>query len=112
MSRAGAMDWRLAFDAPTQVPNGQGGRINGWSELCTVNAHVRFLRGSEPVIAARLAGKQPVVATVRKSSLTAQITTAFRMRDVRTGVEYNIRGIVPTADRAAFEITAESGVAV
>lgn len=112
MSRAGRMDQMVAFDAPTQVHNGQGGRINGWTQLCVVAANIRYLRGSEPVIAARLSGKQPVVVTVRKSSLTAQITTAFRMRDTRTGAEYNIRGIVPTADRAAFEITAESGVAV
>jgi len=34
------------------------------------------------------------------------------MRDVRTGVHYNIRSVVPTDDRQFLEITAESGVTI
>lgn len=107
---AGELNYLASFDAPTSVPNGQGGTITGWSEQCTVWAGVQFLRGGETVQAARLAGRQPVVVRVRAYSVTSQITPAWRMRI--GGAIYNIRAIVPSDDRAFYEITAESGVAV
>lgn len=110
MTATGKMTYLASFDAPVAASNGQGGTINAWAEQFTVWAAALFLRGGETVQAARLAGRQPVVVTVRRSAHTASIRLNWRMRI--SGVEYNIRAIVPTDDRAFYEITAESGVAV
>lgn len=107
---AGAMDYRMAFDAPVQEPNGRGGTINGWAERLQAFAAVTFLRGGEAVLGARLLGEQPVVVVIRFSGAAAEIRPSWRMRDVRSGVEFAIKGIVPSDDRAFWHITAISGV--
>lgn len=111
--RAGDLTFKIALDAPTQMPNGQGGMLQGWSEQYVCWANIRFLRGSETVIAARLAGRQPVVITVRNCAAARAVTVDWRIRDLRSGLEYNVRTApVPSQDRAWLEITAESGVPV
>lgn len=105
------LHYALAFDAPTQTPDGSGGTDAGWAERYACRAHLRFLRGSEAVIAARLEGRQPVVASIRACDAARAITPAWRMRDARNGTVYNIRAIAPSDDRRWVEITAESGVA-
>lgn len=109
---AGAMDYRVAFDRPVDTPNGQGGTLRGWSEQLQAFAQFTFLRGGETVIAARLAGRQPVVVKIRASAAAALIQTDWRMRDVRSGQAYNIRSIVPSDDRQFYQLTCEGGVAV
>ena len=109
---AQSLQQSIAFDEPTEASNGQGGTVQGWGERYRCRAHYRFLRGGETVQAARLEGRQPVVITVRSSSETRQVRTEWRIRDTRTGTEFNIRSIVPTEDRRFLEITAESGVAI
>lgn len=111
--QAGDLTFRVALDAPTQAANGQGGMLLGWAEQYRCAAHMRFLRGSEAVIAARLAGRQPVVITVRNCAAARAVTVDWRIRDVRSGLDYNVRTApVPSQDRAWLEITAESGVPV
>lgn len=100
----------IAFDSPTVSTDAAGGIETGWTEEFTTRAHFLYLRGGETIQAARLAGKQPVVATVRADTDTAQITTAWRMRDTARSVAYNVRSIVPTDDRRFYELTCESGV--
>ncbi|WP_347311369.1 head-tail adaptor protein [Defluviimonas sp. SAOS-178_SWC] len=102
----------IAFDAPTSTDNGQGGTILGWVERLCVRAEFRFLRGGETVLQARLAGQQTIVAKIRASAASREITPEWRMRDIRTSVVYNIRSIVPTDDRHYLELTCQSGVAV
>jgi SPP1 family predicted phage head-tail adaptor len=109
---AGAMDYRVAFDAPVRGDNGGGGETLSWAEQLQAFAQFTFLRGGEVVLAARLAGRQPLVVKIRASASAAAIRTDWRMRDVRSGVEYNIRSIVPSDDRQFFQLTCESGVAV
>lgn len=108
---AGRLDSAMAFDEPTQTPDGSGGTDAGWAERYACRASIRYLRGTEAVMAARLAGRQPVVVTIRDCNEARQITTAWRMRDERAGTIYNIRSIVPSDDRRWIELTAESGVA-
>lgn len=107
---AGSLYDKITFSTITEVPDGHGGFEPTPTDF-TVRANIRYLRGGETVQAARLTGKQPVVVTVRRSSATAALTTDDKMRDARTGTEYQIRAIVPTEDRQFMEITAESGVA-
>ncbi len=107
---AGKLDRRVAFDAPTSAPNGQGGSIAGWQERATVWANFRFLRGGEVVQSARLEGRQPVVVTIRSSTIAKMITPEWRMRDLRTGTIYAIRTCPPPGLEGFIELTCESGV--
>lgn len=113
---AGKYRYRVAFDAPTQTQDGSGGTEAGWTAVGTGSflcwADFRYLRGGETVQAARLSGRQPAVVTIRRNSVSAAVTPAWRMRDLRSGVIYNVRSIVPTDDRARLELLCESGVAV
>ena len=107
---AGAMDRRATFYSPVAKSDGQGGREDGWKNEFTVWSEFRFLRGSEPVVSARLTGKQPTVIKVRRSPDTDKINTDWHIEE--DGVKYNIRSIIRTDDRRFYEMTAESGVAV
>lgn len=123
--KAGDLTYRVAFDAPLELPDGSGGVETAWDldGAVVTRAHFRFLRGGETVQAARLSGRQPVVVTVRNSAAARTITAAWRMRDLNdgllasgdvwTGTVFNVRsGPVPSDDRRWLEFTVESGVAV
>jgi head-tail adaptor len=106
---------RVAFDALVRGSDGYGGEKLGWADPAAAFktvARFRYLRGGETVQAARLRGRQPVVATIRNCAAARAITTEHRMRDLVTGKEFNIRAIIETEDRRYLEITAESGVEV
>lgn len=105
---------RVAFDPPMLDADGYGGVETAWDTENTYecSADFLFLRGGETVQAARLEGRQPVVVSIRACTAARAITPAWRMRDRRSGMIYNIRAIVPTDDRKWIEITAESGVAI
>lgn len=109
--RAGDLDHRVAFDKPVGSVTPTGGQVTEWQEqIAGVWAAMKFLRGSETVIAARLSGRQPVVVTVRASGATRAIGPTWRMRDLRSGTIYAIRSIILSDDRAFVELTCESGV--
>jgi len=111
MKMAPKLQDRFAFDAPTSTPNGQGGTISGWAVQHECWAGVTYLRGTEPVIAARLVGVQPVVFRIRNCEAARAIRSDWRARDMRTGTEYAVKGNpVPTDDRAFLDIMATSGV--
>lgn len=109
--RAGQLYQSVEFHVMTKIPDGQGGYMEV-PQVITTRANFRFLRGGEVVLAARLSGKQPVVATVRLNSQTRRISPDSTMKDLRTGVRYNIRSVVSTDDRQFLEVTAESGVTI
>lgn len=109
--QAGKLSDRVAFDAPQVLQNGQGGTYQGWAEQHACWANLRFLRGGETALQGRLAGRQPVVITIRACAAARTITPEWRMRNTRTGTIYNLRSIIPTDDRMYLELTAESGVA-
>lgn len=111
MSSSGSMWHRLAFDAPTVTPNGQGGEVVGWAETFLAYGEIKWLRGGETVIAARLAGRQPAVIRIHLTAAALLVDPEWRMRDVRSGDVFNIRSIVPSDDRQYLELTAERGVA-
>ncbi|MCV0396959.1 MAG: head-tail adaptor protein [Rhizobiaceae bacterium] len=112
MSGAGELYEKVAFDRLEAIDDGYGGTVDQWTEQFTRRAGYTRLRGTEPVMAARLEGKQPTVIRVRVDSETRQITTDWRARDARSGEAFNIRSIARTNDRRWFDILAESGVAV
>lgn len=110
---SGDLDSFLAFDEPLINPDGYGGTETSWtSDVVQCWGKVRYLRGTEAVMAARLDGRQPVVVTIGAHPESERITSDWRMRDTRLGAVYNIRSVIPTDDRSQIELTAESGVAV
>ena len=111
--RAGDLSHRFTFASRDLVDDGRGNEVAGaWKDEFTTAAGLLYLRGSETVLASRLSGRQPVVITVRQNQHTRRITGEWRAKNAKTGELYNIRTIVPTDDRAGFEITAESGVTI
>lgn len=108
MPGAGQLKDRYRFDQRGADANGDplGPFEDGFARA----AETVWLRGSETVIAQRLAGQQPVVITVRACSQTRTITKAFRAVDVRSGEVFNITGVSPTRDDPGFlDILAVSG---
>jgi hypothetical protein len=82
----------------------------------TCSANIKPRLGGEDVLAARLTGVNLVNITVRKSPSAVQVDTAWRIKDQRSGVIYNIRSIIDPAEHLAdhdkfLEMLCEKGVA-
>lgn len=115
MTGAGALFEKVGFDPPVEADDGYGGKTVGWDEHGAVvrRAHFRYLRGGETVQAERLAGRQPVVVTVRADSATRALGSDWRMRDLVRGTVYAVKEPPRLSDdRLWLEILCESGVAV
>lgn len=112
---AGQLYEKVAFDRREQSnpdsPADYGNTESVFVEQFIRRAGFTYLRGTETVIAARLEGRQPVVVRMRSDSQTRTIAADWRMRDVRSGVEYAVRSIAPTTDRQWLDVLCESGVA-
>lgn len=82
----------------------------------TCAANIRPRLGGEQVLASRLTGTNLVNITVRQSTSTGLVDTAWRAKDERLGVVYNIRSIIDpdqnTPQHGRFwEMLCEEGVA-
>ena len=105
---------RVAFDRPTETPDGFGGSETDWTSLpdsYETRGQFIYQRGSEAIEAARLAGRSIYKVRIRSSAGARGITAAWRMRDLRRGTIYNIREIDTITDRQWVYLTVESGVA-
>lgn len=111
MSAAGELRERIAFDKITSTDSVYGTVAGAWVEQFQCRAGVRCLVGSEPVIAQRLLGVQPVVITVRSSTNTRLVDPSWRIRDANSGVVYQIKACTPDAKRMWIDILASAGVA-
>ena len=79
---AGALRDRIYLQRRDPGDDGFGNTLPEAGEFETaleVWANLRPLRGSETVIASRLAGRQPYIVTVRSSSETRQVNEAWRI---------------------------------
>lgn len=85
--RAGALRERVHCQFAAGGDDGWGGQpLPGAGEFATqftIAAGMRPRTGGEEVDAARLGGRQPFVVTVRNTSQSRQITTAWRLVDAR-----------------------------
>lgn len=106
---AGRLRESVRVMQPTSADDGLSTAITGAAEAFATRAHYRRLVGTEAVQAARLAGRQPTVITIRASAAARAIRTGWHILDARTGERFNIRGIVETEDRQFLEILAEGG---
>lgn len=107
----GELPERVSFAEPVSDINAGGGTTNGFVARFEVRAKFRYLRGGETVLAARLEGRQTIVAKVWRSRASEAVTPDWRMQDARLGTLFNVRSIIPTDDGLYLEMTCESGVA-
>lgn len=104
MPNAGDLRDRVRLQQRARDENGD--RLGDFTDAHTVWAQIRYLRGSEPVVAARLQGQQPVVITVRASGQTRAVETSWRALNARSGEVYEISAVTPSDDRAWIDILA------
>jgi len=84
------------------------------SFTCAANIKPRL--GGEDVLASRLTGTNLVNITVRRSSDTVQVDTAWRAKDERSGTIYNVRSVIDPSEHSVdhdkfLEMLCEKGVA-
>ena len=109
---AGSLNRRVAFDRRTEVDDGYGNTVSGdFTQQFECAAEFRPRGGSEAVVAARLEGRNVFGVYIRSSLQARQVTTDWRMRDVREGTVYAVRAVDSVTDRAWVYLTVESGVA-
>lgn len=108
---AGPLFERIAFDERQPADDGYGNTIADWQEQFTYQAALLPLRGGETILAAQLEGRATLILQVRRSDQTERITTFWRARNVRSGVQYNIRQVTQDPDRSRIELLCEYGVA-
>lgn len=110
---AGELVELVAFDRREAVDDGYGNTVAGpFAEQYRCRAAFIQLRGSEPVMAARLESRQTMVVRIRISAEARAIGTDWQMRDVHHDDEaYNIRTITEDASRAWIDLLVERGVA-
>lgn len=82
-----------------------------WREQFSLWGSVRYLRGTETVLAARLTARQPAILTVRNTARARSILASDRAVNAHTGEIYNIREL-PRESREStgyLEMLIESG---
>jgi SPP1 family predicted phage head-tail adaptor len=111
---AGRLDTRVAFDPPDSTSDGYGGQTAGFDEVASLHrwAEVKYMRGGEGQDAGRLSVKASFKVKVRRDPEILTVNGDWRMRDVETGVKYQIRQIDTFSSRQWVWFVAESGVAV
>lgn len=109
---AGELRESLRFERrPRTVDDGYGNREGKFKESFTTAARVTPMKGSEPVIAARLGGVQPVIIKIRSCSDARLVDPSWRAVDTRSGRIYNLRAGANFDERNQYvEFMAESGV--
>ena len=84
--RGGALRYRVHCQMSSGGDDGWGNPLPGAGDFATrftVACGMRPRTGGEAVDAARLSGRQPFVVTMRNTTETRQITTAWRLVDAR-----------------------------
>lgn len=112
LSGAGLLQERVAFDKRSEATDEYGNYVAAWVEQFSTRAQFIPLRGTESVMAARLENRQPVIVRIRRSAAAELVDNDWRMRDLRTGEEYQIRTVTPDVSRGMIDILTETGVAV
>ena len=109
---ASALRERVAWDKRGTVLDEYGNETGDFVEQFQCRANFLHLRGGESVLAARLAGREPMVVRVRSSADTRAIEHDWRMRDRGTGKFYAVRSAAPVSDDTAWlDVLVEGGVA-
>lgn len=106
---AGPRRERIAFEKRADLPDGYGNTEGTWTSQFERAAEIVYLRGSEPVIAKRLTGVQPVVINIGYSNEAAAVDSAWRLRNTRTQETYNILSVIRDPKKMEIDFTCETG---
>ena len=112
MKGAGTLRERVAFDAEVLVPDGYGGNDRSWEEAFRTRAAFRYESGREAVDGGGLTGTAVFKVKIRAQGAAQSLTTAHRMRDLGSGIAFNIRDIDRVTDRQFVWLVVERGVAI
>jgi hypothetical protein len=117
--RSGDLRGLVGFYQKVSADDGYGNTDSGYSPTAafTVAANIRPKLGSEQVLAQRLSGTNLANVTVRRSSQTVQVDTSWKLKDERSGEEYNIRSVIDPEQGSSrqgrwIEMLCEKGVAL
>lgn len=109
MQGAGALKDLVTFQKRALDANGDA--LGAWEAGFSTATEITYLRGTEPVMAQRLKGVQPVILTVHEYGLTRQITTASRAVNARNVTQvFEIRNCAPAKKPGFLDILAEMTV--
>lgn len=115
MPQASDLRFRVRFDRQVGTDDPAGGTLTSWQEQFSRRADIKPMRGSEPVIAQRLTGVQPVLIIVRSDSETRQITSSWRAVEIVKGDAVRFYALKTVEDmerrREFITILAEAGSA-
>lgn len=75
---SGPMRSLLHIQQQIEGDDGYGNVTVAWATVATVAAGLAPMRGSETVMAARMAGRQPYIVTIRSSEQARQIPASSR----------------------------------
>jgi head-tail adaptor len=78
-----------------------------WEDQAQAWAKIHYMRGSETVLAGRLAGRSTVVITVSTNAVVRSAETAWRIKDAVRNTVFNIKTIIPGDQFTDF--TCETG---
>ena len=73
------LDHHAIFSARREISDEYGGTRDEWVPQFTEWAGVKYLRGGEGVMQARLASRNPVIVSVRNSERARQITSEWQV---------------------------------
>lgn len=105
MTTAGQLDRRVTFRQRAAGAN--GARTGAWTDIVSRDARVAPKLGGEGVLAARMAGQQPVIITVRRDTTTETVDNAWSIRDAReTTIVWDVASVIRTEDREWIEVLA------
>ena len=76
---AGPLDHRAEFSLRESIEDDMGGTRDEWALQFVEWVGVKYLRGTEAVMQARLASRNPMIVTVRNSARARQITSEWRI---------------------------------
>jgi SPP1 family predicted phage head-tail adaptor len=108
MTAAGDLREKIELLKQVSVSDGAGGSTISWEVQVTARAAIKVLKASETVLAGRLQGTQTLVVTLRWQSALSDVDGTWRLRNVRTGSEYNIRAVTPDVRRQWVDVLCET----
>lgn len=115
MTKAGDLRFKIRFDKQTEASDPAGGTLTTWTTQFSRRADIKPMRGSEPVLAQRLTGVQPVLIIVRYDSETKTIDTSWRAVEILDDVPVKYYALKTAEDmerrRKFITMVAEAGTA-
>jgi len=69
----------LTFQRPVLIEDEFGGTQQNWEDVFQTWGHIRYLRGGESVMQARLESRQPVILTIHQNEDTLKIESDWRV---------------------------------